>query len=33
MVGTMLGLFATSNGQASEGSAAFDWFDYEALLL
>jgi len=33
MVGTMLGLFATSNGQDSANSAAFDWFDYEALLL
>lgn len=29
MVGTMLGMYASSNGQTSENSAAFDWFEYE----
>lgn len=28
-VGTYIGLFATSNGQASDNIADFDWFDYE----
>lgn len=28
MVGTMLGMFASSNGEESENCAAFDWFDY-----
>jgi beta-xylosidase len=28
MVGTMLGMFASSNGQESTNNAEFDWFDY-----
>ena len=28
MVGTMLGMFASSNGQKSTNNAEFDWFDY-----
>ncbi|MEH7495363.1 glycoside hydrolase family 43 protein [Neobacillus niacini] len=28
MVGTMLGMFASSNGQESTNIAEFDWFDY-----
>ncbi len=29
MVGTMLGMYATSNGAQSENTAAFEWFHYE----
>lgn len=29
MVGTMLGMFASSNGQESPNNAEFDWFDYK----
>jgi beta-xylosidase len=28
MVGTMIGMFASSNGQESTNNAEFDWFDY-----
>jgi alpha-N-arabinofuranosidase len=30
-VGTMLGLVATANGQESDNSAAFDWFEYSGI--
>ena len=33
MVGTLLGMFAGSNGERSENSAAFDWFDYEGYKV
>ena len=32
MVGTLLGMFATSNRTESENQAAFDWFWYEEKL-
>lgn len=31
MVGTMLGMFASSNGSASENSASFEFFEYQQL--
>ena len=31
MVGTMLGMFASSNGSESENSASFEWFDYQQV--
>lgn len=31
MVGTMLGMFASSNGSASNNSASFEWFEYHQL--
>ncbi|WHY02744.1 glycoside hydrolase family 43 protein [Neobacillus sp. DY30] len=31
MVGTMLGMFASSNGQESINKAEFDWFDYNGI--
>lgn len=31
MVGTLIGMFASSNGKASSNTAIFDWFDYEGL--
>ncbi len=31
MIGTVLGMFATSNGKASINQAEFDWFDYKGL--
>ena len=27
MIGTMLGMYASGNGEASENEAAFDWFE------
>ena len=33
MVGTLLGLLATSNGRESGNSAAFEWFELERVLL
>jgi xylan 1,4-beta-xylosidase len=29
MVGTLLGMFASSNGQGSKNYAEFDWFEYK----
>jgi alpha-N-arabinofuranosidase len=31
MVGTLLGMYASSNGIKSENSAAFDWFEYKGV--
>lgn len=31
MIGTCVGMFATSNGEACDNRAGFDWFDYQAL--
>jgi alpha-N-arabinofuranosidase len=31
MVGEMLGMFASANGEKSENSAAFDWAEYQDL--
>lgn len=33
MVGTMLGMFASSNGQESTNNVEFDWFDYNGIEL
>jgi alpha-N-arabinofuranosidase len=33
MVGTMLGMFASSNGTESRNSACFDWFTYSGQDL
>jgi len=31
MVGTMIGMYGSSNGQQSENFVIFDWFDYEKI--
>ena len=32
MIGTCIGMFATANKAISDNQAAFDWFDYQALI-